>query len=67
MHHLLLLRNFHDLGAADLPIVMYNLNQTELKAAMEYWVSLSKKGNAAHPDRPKKCECIVYIIIITCF
>lgn len=61
IHEVLLLRNLHDLGAADIPIVLCDLNQTELKQAMDYWVWLSKKGNHTSPERAKKCQSpIIY-------
>lgn len=53
----MLLRNFHDLGAADIPFVACNLNQKELKKALDYWVWLSKEGNQSSPERAKRCEC----------
>jgi hypothetical protein len=56
MHELLLLRNFHDFGAADIPIVVCNMNQAEIKQAMDYWVWLSKKENAMHPNQTEKCK-----------
>lgn len=56
MQDLLLLRNFHDLGGAYIPLVFCQLRAEQLKMAMEYWVWLSKKGNMTHPDREQKCR-----------
>ena len=55
MYELVVLRNMHDLGCGDIPIVLVNWNANDLDCAFDYWVELSK-GLLSKKEQHKKCR-----------
>ena len=55
MYELVILRNMHDLGCGDIPIVLVNWDADDLDCAFDYWVELSK-GELSKEDQRKKCR-----------
>jgi hypothetical protein len=54
MHEILLMRNMHDTGGADIPILITNWDENAISRAMEYWSELSK-GEWTDSERSHKC------------
>ncbi|KAH6905493.1 hypothetical protein BKA70DRAFT_1293301 [Coprinopsis sp. MPI-PUGE-AT-0042] len=42
IHEIALLRNFHDFGASDIPVLITNWTPEQMDAACEYWVKYSE-------------------------
>ncbi|KAG6918791.1 hypothetical protein DXG01_011543 [Tephrocybe rancida] len=42
IHEILMLRNMHDRGGGDIPVILFDWQQREITLAMDYWVGLSK-------------------------
>jgi hypothetical protein len=55
MYELVVLRNMHDLGCGDIPIVLVNWDENDLDSAFDYWVELSK-GELSKEEQRKKCR-----------
>lgn len=55
MHELLLLRNMHDRGGGDIPLIVTNWDAKHTERALEYWAGLSK-GEWSEEARIAKCE-----------
>lgn len=53
-HFLLVLRNMHDEGAADIPVLFVNWSDRTIGLAMDYWLKLSQgiweSNNEARDD-----------------
>ena len=55
MYELVVLRNMHDLGCGDIPIILVNWDVSDLDSAFDYWVELSK-GVLSKEEQHKKCR-----------
>ena len=55
MYELVVLRNMHDHGCGDIPIVLVNWDANELDSAFYYWVELSKR-EFSKEEQHKKCR-----------
>ncbi|KAF9477275.1 hypothetical protein BDN70DRAFT_810997 [Pholiota conissans] len=53
MFPLLVMRNMHDYGGADIPIVLTSWNAKQLAHAFDYWVDISKPGMSECERREK--------------
>ncbi|KAF9031338.1 hypothetical protein BDZ89DRAFT_911643, partial [Hymenopellis radicata] len=53
MHGLVLLRNVHDYGGADMPIIIVNWQTPIVEAALDYWVE-SSKNQWSEAERAKQ-------------
>jgi hypothetical protein len=42
MHEILLMRNMHDTGSGDIPVLTTNWDENAISHAMEYWSEPSK-------------------------
>jgi hypothetical protein len=56
LHFILIFRNRHDYGGADIPLIQVNWPADLLVAAMDYWVELSKGKDA--DEAKEMCQCI---------
>lgn len=54
-HHVILLRNFHDLLAGDIPVVLTEWPPEKLQLALEYWEELSKE-DWSKAENLQKCK-----------
>jgi len=54
-HDVILLRNFHDLFASDIPVVQTDWPEEKLQLALEYWEDLSK-DNWSEAEKLQKCK-----------
>ncbi|RDB30857.1 hypothetical protein Hypma_005975 [Hypsizygus marmoreus] len=69
MHELLLLRNMHDRGGGDIPIIFVGWDAEYIARAMDYWVGLSK-GTWSDAERDEKYTTIANSVcrrILPCF
>ncbi|KAJ7451176.1 hypothetical protein FB451DRAFT_1051625 [Mycena latifolia] len=69
LHKILVLRNMHDKGGADIPIIMTFWDAERTRIAMDYWVALSK-GEWTEEERVKQyteCEMNFCRRILPCF
>lgn len=55
MYELVILRNMHDLGCGDIPIILVDWDANDLDCAFDYWVELSK-GVLPDKEQHKKCR-----------
>jgi MYND finger len=55
MHEILLMRNMHDTGGSDIPILITSWDEDATSRAMEYWSELSK-GKWNDSERFSKCK-----------
>ncbi len=69
MHGLLLLRNVHDYGGADMPVIIVDWQTPILEAALDYWVEASK-NQWSETERAKQCvyisTSISRLLIVSC-
>ncbi|EIM89566.1 uncharacterized protein STEHIDRAFT_52368 [Stereum hirsutum FP-91666 SS1] len=54
IHELVVLRNMHDQGGADIPVVVLNWSNRTIGLAMDYWVNMSKGIWADKPEERDK-------------
>ncbi|TFK24565.1 hypothetical protein FA15DRAFT_687417 [Coprinopsis marcescibilis] len=57
MYEILLLRNFHDFGGADVPIIIAQWSSEQMDIACNYWVELSK-GNWSEEETSQKFDLV---------
>lgn len=57
MHELLLLRNMHDRGGGDIPMIVTSWDTEHTERALDYWVGLSK-NEWSEEERIAKCQII---------
>ncbi|KAJ7806163.1 hypothetical protein B0H14DRAFT_3768847 [Mycena olivaceomarginata] len=56
-HQILVLRNMHDTGGADIPFILTAWDDEHLEQAMNYWADLSKGAWSEEEQRPRYNEC----------
>jgi len=54
-HELLLLRNMHDMGGGDIPILVVGWDEEIIDRALDYWGELSK-GKWSEAERQVNCQ-----------
>ena len=62
LHELLLLRNMHDEGGADIPVIAVAWDEEIMDSAIDYWVGLSK-GEWSETERQASCQPAILLII----
>ncbi|KAJ7139516.1 hypothetical protein C8R44DRAFT_764676 [Mycena epipterygia] len=68
MHKILVLRNMHDKGGADIPIIVTAWDEERTNLAMNYWVDLSKGEWSDEEERKRYTECDMFCRrILPCF
>ncbi len=63
MFPLLVLRNMHDCGGADIPLVVTDWKSEDLDRALDYWVELSKGEWSASEQRDKCNYALIFFKI----
>ncbi|KAJ6501470.1 hypothetical protein C8R47DRAFT_227848 [Mycena vitilis] len=68
-HNILILRNMHDKGGADIPIILAEWNDQHVERAMEYWTHLSKGEWSEEEERKRyyDCEAVCKNNVLPCF
>lgn len=61
MYELVVLRNMHDLGCGDIPIVLVDWDADDLDCAFDYWVELSK-GELSKEEQHRKCRFSEFLL-----
>ncbi|KAJ6569577.1 hypothetical protein B0H19DRAFT_1136097 [Mycena capillaripes] len=59
LHKILVLRNMHDKGGADIPIILTAWGDAHIERAMNYWADLSKGEWSEDEQRARYSECEV--------
>jgi hypothetical protein len=57
MHELVLLRNMHDCGGGDIPIIITSWEPDFTTHALDYWVELSQ-DKWSDSERNEKCKLL---------
>jgi hypothetical protein len=55
LHKILILRNMHDRGGGDIPIIVTAWSPTETDIAMKYWKELSA-GEWSEEEEARQCR-----------
>jgi hypothetical protein len=61
MHELVLLRNMHDCGGGDIPIIITSWTADFTARALDYWAELSR-DEWSDSERDEKCKQCVQLI-----
>ncbi|KAJ7037492.1 hypothetical protein C8F04DRAFT_1092647 [Mycena alexandri] len=69
MHRILVLRNMHDRGGADIPIILTVWDEERTKRALDYWTDLSKGEWSDEEQRLRFQECDAFCRhqVLPCF
>ncbi|KAJ7480088.1 hypothetical protein B0H11DRAFT_2026489 [Mycena galericulata] len=57
LHQLLVLRNMHDRGGGDIPVIITSWDEKRTNLSMDYWVDLSKGEWSEEEERKRYQEC----------
>ncbi|KAJ7151594.1 hypothetical protein C8R46DRAFT_913703 [Mycena filopes] len=69
IHRILVLRNMHDKGGGDIPLILTAWDDAQTKLAFDYWVDLSK-GDWSEDERRlryQECDAACRYVVLPCF
>jgi hypothetical protein len=58
MFPFLVMRNMHDYGGGDIPLIVTNWHADQTARALDYWVEISK-GGLSEDEKREKCSYLL--------